>query len=61
MKLEVYDYPGEYQKRDEGDELVKLRIEEEETQRGVAQRRPADAAQFTAGYKFSSAVIHGPI
>src|SRR5262249_50444574 len=31
-KYEVYDYPGDYQKRDDGDTLVSLRIEEQETQ-----------------------------
>ena len=51
VKLEVYDYPGEYQKRDEGDELVRLRIEEEETQRSILTGA-SGCRQFTAGYKF---------
>ena len=29
-KLEIYDYPGEYQKVAEGESLVRLRMEEEE-------------------------------
>lgn len=50
-KLEVYDYPGEYQKRAEGDQLVKLRIEEEEAQRSVLQGG-SGCRQFTSGHKF---------
>jgi type VI secretion system secreted protein VgrG len=34
-KYEVYDYPGEYEKRGEGDSWVRLRIEEEETPHAV--------------------------
>jgi len=30
-KLEVYDYPGEYVKRDRGEQLVGIRMEEQET------------------------------
>jgi type VI secretion system secreted protein VgrG len=51
-KLEVYDYPGEYPKRDQGDALAKLRIEEEESQRSVVQGS-GGCRQFTAGYKFT--------
>ena len=51
MKLEIYDYPGEYGKRDHGDSLAKLRIEEEEAQRAVVQGS-GGCRQFTAGYKF---------
>lgn len=50
-KLEVYDYPGEYQMMAEGDRLVKLRIEEEETLRAVAHGS-GGCRQFTAGHKF---------
>ena len=51
VKFEVYDYPGEYQKRDLGDQLVKLRIEEEEAQRSVLSGT-SGCRQFTAGCKF---------
>jgi len=50
-KFEVYDYPGEYLKHDEGDGLVKLRIEEEEAQRQVLSGA-GSCAQFTAGFRF---------
>jgi type VI secretion system secreted protein VgrG len=50
-KFELYDYPGEYQKRDEGDKLVKLRIEEEEAQRAVLDGA-SGCRQFSAGYRF---------
>jgi type VI secretion system secreted protein VgrG len=49
--LEIYDYPGEYQKRADGEALVRTRAEEEECQRvlvGGASR----CAGFTPGYKF---------
>jgi len=49
--LEIYDYPGDYQKRGDGDALVKLRIEEEETQRSVL-RGGGGCRQFAPGYKF---------
>ena len=49
--LEIYDYPGEYLKRNDGEALVKLRIEEEELRREVAFGA-GSVGQFTAGYKF---------
>ena len=51
MKFEVYDYPGEYQKRADGDQLVKLRMEEEEAQRSVLTGA-SGCRHFTAGYRF---------
>jgi type VI secretion system secreted protein VgrG len=51
-KLEVYDYPGEYPKRNEGDALAKLRIEEHEAQRSVVQGS-GGCRQFSAGHKFT--------
>ena len=49
---EVYDYPAKYTKRDEGDRLANLRIQEEEAQvttiTGVGRCRA-----FTSGYKFT--------
>ena len=51
-KLDIYDYPGEYQKRDEGERLVRIRIEEEEA--GVRIGSGAGGcAQFVAGHTFT--------
>jgi type VI secretion system secreted protein VgrG len=50
-KLEIYDYPGEYQKRADGEALVRTRIEEEECQRVIVDGR-STCAGFTCGYKF---------
>ena len=50
-KFEIYDYPGEYQKRAEGEALVRTRIEEEECQRLIVDGG-GSCAGFTAGYKF---------
>jgi type VI secretion system secreted protein VgrG len=50
-KLEIYDYPGEYQKRADGESLVRTRIEEEECQRVIVDGR-STCAGFTCGYKF---------
>jgi type VI secretion system secreted protein VgrG len=49
--LEIYDYPGEYQKRADGESLVRTRIEEEECQR-VLVAGSGTCAGFTPGYKF---------
>jgi type VI secretion system secreted protein VgrG len=49
---EIYDYPGAYAKRNEGDRYVRLRMEEEEAQittiTGSSTCRP-----FTSGYRFT--------
>jgi type VI secretion system secreted protein VgrG len=50
-KFEIYDYPGEYQKRADGESLVRTRIEEEEAQRLLVDGG-STCAGFTAGYKF---------
>jgi type VI secretion system secreted protein VgrG len=50
VKFEVYDYPGEYAKRNEGDALVRVRMEEEEVQR-VLINGDSNCAQFTPGFK----------
>ena len=50
-KFEVYDYPGEYAKRGEGEGLVKLRIQEEEAGRQVAKGN-SGCRQFTPGHTF---------
>jgi type VI secretion system secreted protein VgrG len=53
-KLEIYDYPGEYQKLGEGEALVRARIEEEECQR-TSISGAGTCVAFTAGYKFDLA------
>jgi type VI secretion system secreted protein VgrG len=51
---EIYDYPGLYQKRMEGDRLAKIRMEEEETQlTGIHGSSKCKA--FVSGYRFSLA------
>ncbi len=50
-KLEVYDYPGEYFTKPEGEAVVKIRIEEEETFRQVADGT-SGCPQFVAGGRF---------
>jgi type VI secretion system secreted protein VgrG len=51
-KFEIYDYPGEYLKKAEGDAVVKMRIEEEESQ-AVIVHGESGCRQFTAGSKFT--------
>jgi type VI secretion system secreted protein VgrG len=51
-KNALFDYPGEYAKRDQGEALVRLRIEEEEAQRVVFAGQSACRA-FRPGYGFS--------
>ncbi len=50
-RWEIFDYPGEYEKRDQGDSLVKLRMEEEETSRLVAAGE-SSCRSFMPGFKF---------
>ena len=50
-KYEVYDYPGEYLKKAQGEQLVKIRMEEEEAPHVVASGSGTCRA-FTPGYKF---------
>lgn len=50
-KYEVYDYPGEYLKKNEGDTLVKLRMEEEESGHKVVHGSSTCRA-FVPGYRF---------
>jgi type VI secretion system secreted protein VgrG len=50
-KFEVYDYPGEYLKKAEGDHLSKLRMEEEEAPHLVVNGASTCRA-FTPGYRF---------
>jgi type VI secretion system secreted protein VgrG len=50
-KYEVYEYPGEYLKKGQGESLVKLRMEEEEAFYVVA-RGSGTCRAFTPGYCF---------
>jgi type VI secretion system secreted protein VgrG len=50
----IYDYPGLYGKRDEGDRLARIRIEEQEA--GVTSNRgKSNCRAFASGYRFSLA------
>src|SRR3989454_4054724 len=50
-KYEIYDFPGEYRKRGEGDSLARIRLEEQTTPTFVVQGM-SDCRGFTPGYKF---------
>jgi type VI secretion system secreted protein VgrG len=50
-RLEVYDYPGEYLSKPAGEAVVKIRMEEEEMLRSVAQGA-SGCPQFVAGGRF---------
>jgi type VI secretion system secreted protein VgrG len=50
-KWEVYDFPGEYTKRADGDRLAKVRLQEQQTPLSVA-RGTGDCRAFDVGYKF---------
>ena len=50
-KFEIYDYPGEYRDKGQGERLVGLRIEEEQTPLIVISGSSA-CAGFTPGYRF---------
>jgi len=52
QRYELYDYPGAYLYRDLGDQLVKLRIEEEEVLRIVASGS-SGCRGFASGYRFA--------
>lgn len=51
-KLEIYDYPGEYIKKDAGERLVKIRMDEENTPRILASGSSL-CRVFLPGYKFN--------
>lgn len=51
-KLEVYDYPGEYQEPEEGKDLAKVRLEELRTTRQVGLGR-SQCRRLTPGYRFT--------
>jgi type VI secretion system secreted protein VgrG len=50
-KFEVYDYPGEYLKRAEGEQLIRLRMQEEEAPHLVV-RGASTCRALTPGYRF---------
>lgn len=50
-KWEVYDYPGEYARRGEGDQLVRVRLQENQMAHSIA-RGVSDCRAFSVGYKF---------
>ncbi|MBZ5653768.1 MAG: type VI secretion system tip protein VgrG [Acidobacteriia bacterium] len=50
-KWEIYDFPGEYTKRADGDKLVKVRLQEQQMPECVA-RGTSDCRAFEVGYKF---------
>jgi type VI secretion system secreted protein VgrG len=49
---ELFDYPGEYDNKGDGETLVKLRMEEEEIGFDTA-RGEGDCRSFSAGFKFT--------
>lgn len=50
-KWELYDFPGEYTKRADGDKLVRVRLQEQQVLQSVA-RGTSDCRAFSVGYKF---------
>jgi type VI secretion system secreted protein VgrG len=50
-KYEIYDYPGEYEKKGQGETLAKTRMQEEEMTHLLATGS-SDCRGFTAGYRF---------
>ena len=51
-KWEIYDFPGEYAKKADGDKLAKVRLQEQQTPKYVA-RGTSDCRSFGVGYKFT--------
>jgi type VI secretion system secreted protein VgrG len=50
-KLEIYDYPGEYPKINIGEQLIKVRMEEENTSRVIASGN-GNCRAFIPGFRF---------
>ncbi|MDO8334621.1 MAG: type VI secretion system tip protein VgrG [Nitrosomonas sp.] len=48
---ELYDYPGGYENRDEGDKYVRMRMEEEEVEHATIQAE-GNCRHFTPGFRF---------
>jgi type VI secretion system secreted protein VgrG len=51
-KWEIYDFPGEYAKKADGDKLAKVRLQEQQAPKCVA-RGTSDCRSFGVGYKFT--------
>jgi type VI secretion system secreted protein VgrG len=51
-KWEIYDFPGEYAKKADGDKVVKVRLQEQQVPQSVA-RGTSDCRAFGVGYKFT--------
>jgi type VI secretion system secreted protein VgrG len=51
QQLEQFDYPGEYETRDDGHSWIRLRIEEEETAHRIISGR-SFCRTFASGYRF---------
>jgi type VI secretion system secreted protein VgrG len=51
-RFEIFDYPGDYGKRDAGDGFAKIRMEEEEAAHTVITGE-SDVRAFVSGYKFT--------
>jgi type VI secretion system secreted protein VgrG len=51
-KWELYDFPGEFAKRGDGDRVVRTRLEESEMPQLIARGR-SDCRAFSVGFKFS--------
>ncbi len=49
---EFYDYPGEYETKDQGEAITKLRMEEEEAGYDTAEGE-SDCRSFCSGFKFT--------
>jgi type VI secretion system secreted protein VgrG len=50
-KWEIYDFPGEYTKKGDGDKLVRVRLQEQQMPQSTA-RGTSDCRIFGVGYKF---------
>jgi len=48
---DIYDYPGEYGKRNDGDALARIRMQEQAA-RGLVIHGASDCRQFTTGHTF---------
>ena len=51
-KWELYDFPGEYAKRADGDRLARIRLDEQQMPQLIARGR-SDCRSFGVGFKFS--------
>ncbi|HLI78135.1 MAG TPA: type VI secretion system tip protein TssI/VgrG, partial [Acidobacteriaceae bacterium] len=51
-KWETYDFPGEYEKRADGERVARMRLEEQQASMSVARGR-SDCRAFSAGFTFT--------